>query len=96
MTTVAQLSPSPIPVSPIPAVNVATVPQRSPLRYPGGKTWLVPHIRAWLKAMDTPRLLVEPFAGGGITSLTAVMEDLEPILITGGNSQPRYGKPSQG
>ena len=24
------------------AVNVASVPQRSPLRYPGGKTWLVP------------------------------------------------------
>lgn len=26
-------------------VNVASVPQRSPFRYPGGKTWLVPHIR---------------------------------------------------
>ncbi|MYH89126.1 MAG: hypothetical protein F4125_11305, partial [Acidimicrobiaceae bacterium] len=26
------------PISPIPAVNVASVPQRSPLRYPGGKT----------------------------------------------------------
>ncbi len=26
-----------IPVSPIPAVNVASVPQRSPLRYPGGQ-----------------------------------------------------------
>lgn len=23
-------------------VNVASVPQRSPFRYPGGKTWLVP------------------------------------------------------
>ena len=64
-------------VSPIPAVNVATVPQRSPLRYPGGKTWLVPHIRAWLKGIEpAPRLLVEPFAGGGIVSLTAVMEGL--------------------
>ena len=29
-------------------VNVASVPQRSPFRYPGGKTWLVPHIRRWL------------------------------------------------
>lgn len=65
------------PVSPIPAVNVATVPQRSPLRYPGGKTWLVPHIRKWLGATEQPaRLLVEPFAGGGIVSLTAVMENL--------------------
>ena len=65
-----------VPVSPIPVVNVAQVPQRSPLRYPGGKTWLVPHIRAWLGALESPRLLIEPFAGGGITSLTAVMEHL--------------------
>lgn len=64
-----------IPVSPIPAVNVASVPQRSPLRYPGGKTWLIPHIRAWLGMLPSPpRLLVEPFCGGGIVSLTAVME----------------------
>ena len=68
---------APIKTSPIPAVNVASVPQRSPLRYPGGKTWLVPHIRAWLHSLDTkPRLLIEPFAGGGIVSLTAVMEGL--------------------
>ncbi len=66
-----------IAISPIPAVNVATVPQRSPLRYPGGKTWLVPHIRAWLAAgVPAPRLLIEPFAGGGIASLTSVMEGL--------------------
>ena len=65
------------PESPIPAVNVASVPQRSPLRYPGGKTWLVPHIRAWLGGLDSPPpLLLEPFAGGGIVSLTAVMEGL--------------------
>ena len=104
--------------SPIPAVNVACVPQRSPLRYPGGKTWLIPHIRYWLtgcvgarpsagavaarqasahngrqqrlrgladasaQAFSTahtaakPGLLVEPFAGGGIVSLTAVMEGM--------------------
>lgn len=65
-----------ISVSPIPAVNVAAVPQRSPLRYPGGKTWLIPHVRVWLRSMKRPRLLVEPFAGGGIVSLTAVMENL--------------------
>ena len=70
-------TPDPIPVSPIPAVNVASVPQRSPLRYPGGKTWLIPHIRHWLKGIEPrPKLLVEPFAGGGIVSLTAVMEGL--------------------
>ena len=61
----------------IPAVNVACVPQRSPLRYPGGKTWLVPHIRAWLGTDPRhARRLVEPFVGGGIVSLTAVMEGL--------------------
>lgn len=65
------------PHSPIPAANVAQVPQRSPLRYPGGKTWLVPHIRAWLGGLDPkPRLLIEPFGGGAIVSLTAVMEGL--------------------
>ncbi len=65
------------PRSPIPAANVASVPQRSPLRYPGGKTWLVPHIRAWLGGLDPkPQLLIEPFGGGAIVSLTAVMEDL--------------------
>lgn len=65
-----------IPESPIPAVNVAQVPQRSPLRYPGGKTWLIPHIRAWLGDLPSSDLLIEPFAGGGVVSLTAVMEGL--------------------
>lgn len=64
------------PVSPIPAANVASVPQRSPLRYPGGKTWLIPHIRAWLSARSRPAVLFEPFCGGGVVSLTAVMENL--------------------
>ena len=63
------------PVSRVPVVNVAAVPQRSPLRYPGGKTWLIPHIREWLRRTE-PEILIEPFAGGAIVSLTAVMEDL--------------------
>ncbi len=71
---------SDFPVSRIPVVNVATVPQRSPLRYPGGKTWLVPHIRAWLKQTQ-PEILLEPFVGGGIVSLTAVMEGLVKSAI---------------
>ena len=65
---------APAPTSSIAAVNVAAVPQRSPLRYPGGKTWLIPHVRRWLA--DGCKVLVEPFAGGGIVSLTAVMEGL--------------------
>lgn len=57
-------------------VNVASVPQRSPFRYPGGKTWLIPTIRKWLKQDLTKKELIEPFAGGGIVSLTAAFENL--------------------
>lgn len=58
-------------------VNVASVPQRSPFRYPGGKTWFVPYARQWLKSQsDRPRELVEPFAGGAIIGLTAAFEYL--------------------
>lgn len=64
-----------IPVLSDKVVNVASVPQRSPLRYPGGKTWLVPEIRKFLKGLDfRPEVFIEPFAGGGIASLTAVMD----------------------
>lgn len=62
-------------VSRVPVVNVASVPQRSPLRYPGGKTWFVPHVREWLRLRQS-EVLIEPFAGGAIVALTAVMEDL--------------------
>ena len=56
-------------------VNVASVPQRSPFRYPGGKTWLVPHIREWLNSLPAcPNELIEPFAGGGIIGLTVAFE----------------------
>lgn len=42
-------------------VNVATVPHRSPFRYPGGKTWLVPYIRQWLRSIKpAPTELAEP------------------------------------
>lgn len=58
-------------------VNVASVPQRSPFRYPGGKTWLIPTVRRWIKQeQKSVNLLVEPFAGGGIVSLTAAFEKL--------------------
>ncbi len=56
-------------------INVSTVPQRSPFRYPGGKTWLIPYIRQWLGSDSfESKELIEPFAGGGIVSLTAVAE----------------------
>jgi DNA adenine methylase len=58
-------------------INVSSVPQRSPFRYPGGKTWLVPIVRQWLKQEKHPvDELIEPFAGGGIVSLTAAFEKL--------------------
>ncbi len=49
----------------------------SPFRYPGGKTWLIPYIRTWLKSFDSrPQKLIEAFAGGSVVGLTAVAEDL--------------------
>jgi DNA adenine methylase len=64
-------------------VNVSSVPQRSPFRYPGGKTWLIPKIRIWLDSLTPkPTLLIEPFAGGGIVGLTVAFENLaERILM---------------
>jgi DNA adenine methylase len=62
-------------------VNVASVPQRSPFRYPGGKTWLVPEVRKWLKQQSGGRILIEPFAGGGIVSLTAAFENLADEIV---------------
>lgn len=55
------------------ASNVASQPKYSPLRYPGGKTWLIPQIRVWLSQQPT-QLLVEPFAGGATASLVAILE----------------------
>ncbi len=58
-------------------VNVASVPQRSPFRYPGGKTWLVPRIRQWLASLSyQPAEFIEPFAGGAIVGLTVAAEGL--------------------
>jgi DNA adenine methylase len=63
-------------------INVSSVPQRSPFRYPGGKTWLVPYIRDWLRSKESrPLRLIEPFAGGGIISLTAAFENLARHVI---------------
>jgi len=62
-------------------VNVASVPQRSPFRYPGGKTWLIPTVRQWLKQNRPVELLIEPFAGGGIVSLTAAFENLSNQIV---------------
>ncbi len=58
-------------------VNVASVPQRSPFRYPGGKTWLVPFVLQWLISLSKrPSEFIEPFAGGAIIGLTVAFEKL--------------------
>lgn len=58
-------------------VNVAEIPQRSPFRYPGGKTWFVPYVRMWLKRYPKkPNMFIEPFVGGGIIALTVAFENL--------------------
>jgi DNA adenine methylase len=58
-------------------VNVASVKHRSPFRYPGGKTWLVPRVRRWLLSLPYPPAeFFEPFAGGAIVALTVAAEHL--------------------
>lgn len=70
-------------------VNVASVPQRSPFRYPGGKTWLVPLIRQWLISLPKrPAELIEPFAGGAIVgygTTRALLKASLQIIFNGKN-----------
>lgn len=63
-------------------INVSQVSHRSPFRYPGGKTWLVPRIRQWLKSVPfKPSHFIEPFAGGAIVGLTVAFEDLADKVV---------------
>lgn len=63
-------------------INVASVPHRSPFRYPGGKTWLVPYVRTWLRSKPEPvETLAEPFAGGAIVGLSTLFEGLCKRLV---------------
>lgn len=63
-------------------VNVASVPHRSPFRYPGGKTWLVPLVRRWLTSLPIrPALFCEPFCGGAIVGLSALFEERTDGLL---------------
>lgn len=69
--------------SPEHIVNIATIKHRSPFRYPGGKTWLVPRIRQWLVGIHPSRrrTFIEPFAGGAIVGLTVGFEHLAEQVI---------------
>lgn len=63
--------------APLRVINVASVTHRSPFRYPGGKTWLVPYVRQWLKSSEYhPFEFAEPFAGGAIVGLSMLFEQL--------------------
>ncbi len=63
-------------------INVASVPHRSPFRYPGGKTWFVPRIRQWLTTLPwCPKEFIEPFAGGAIVGLTVAFEKLAEHVV---------------
>lgn len=57
-----------------------------PLKWPGGKRWLVPHLRKLWSSHHRHRRLVEPFAGGlsvalGLMPRRALLNDLSPELI---------------
>ena len=64
------------------AVNVSSVKQLSPFRYPGGKTWLIPTLKEWFQLLPKrPSFFVEPFLGGGIVSLTVGHDNLADKII---------------
>lgn len=68
--------------SPEAVVNVASISHRSPFRYPGGKTWLIPRIRQWLTTVNSsPQQFIEPFAGGAIVGLSVAFEQLAQHVI---------------
>lgn len=63
-------------------VNVSQVQQLSPFRYAGGKTWLVPEVRAWVEGLAfRPSVFVEPFAGGAIVGLTVAVQNLADKVV---------------
>src|SRR6266404_6072606 len=69
-------------INPEEVVNVVAVAHLSPFRYPGGKTWLVPRIRQWLRSLNPrARELAEPFAGGGIVALSALFDNLAQKIV---------------
>ena len=63
-------------------MNVASVTQLSPFRYPGGKTWLVPYILKHLQSLPhRPTVLIDPFLGGGSIPLSALNSGVIDRLV---------------
>lgn len=54
----------------------------SPLRYPGGKSKIVPAIEHLLKqSANTDKIFVEPFAGGASVSLGLLEKEIVPSIL---------------
>ena len=54
----------------------------SPFRYPGGKTWLIPKILAWLTPKNPrPDVFIEPFSGGCSVGLAVAKERLASRVV---------------
>src|SRR5579862_6668626 len=67
------------------ALDVPVVPVRPPLKWAGGKRWLVPHLTELWKPYNGRRL-VEPFCGGLAVSLSlrparALLNDINPHAV---------------
>ncbi|WP_219722112.1 DNA adenine methylase [Deinococcus planocerae] len=78
---IAPQAPLLLDVPPRHVVNVAQVPQYSPFRYPGGKSWFVPRLRRWLASRERSAVFVEPFAGGGSSSCAVALEGLADHVV---------------
>ena len=55
--------------------NVATVPQYSPFRYPGGKSRWYDFVNRWVSVAQ-PEVFVEPFAGGAHAGLAVAIDQI--------------------
>jgi len=57
----------------------------SPLRYPGGKSWLIPTVERWLNYLETTKrnTFVEPFAGGANVGITMLERGKVGNLVLG-------------
>jgi DNA adenine methylase len=69
----------------VPAAGVSPEPLRPPLKWAGGKRWLLPELRTYWRT-HSHRRLVEPLAGGlavalGLRPVEALLNDLNPHNI---------------
>jgi DNA adenine methylase len=73
-------------VATVPVAQAKRTPLKPPLKWAGGKRWLVPYLREYWKE-HRHRRLVEPFVGGlavtlGLLPENALLNDINPYLIS--------------